>query len=157
MIFVYITRCRYQSRAYSPSHTQTHLHKLSISLNHMNTHFSFIHLLSSSPFFFFFSFLLLLLLFSSPSTISFSIRCLSSHLLYSDNQGASAVLIMSEEKALALGYKPKAYIRAWQYVGVDPFDELLLGPTFACHKVRTQHFCMVLMDMNNDMDNYSIV
>ena len=33
------------------------------------------------------------------------------------------------------GYKPKAYIRAWQYVGVDPFDELLLGPTFACHKV----------------------
>ena len=49
--------------------------------------------------------------------------------------GASAVLIMSEEKALALGYKPKAYIRAWQYVGVDPFEELLLGPTFACHKV----------------------
>ena len=44
---------------------------------------------------------------------------------------------MSEEKALALGYKPKAYIRAWQYVGVDPFDELLLGPTFACHKVSS--------------------
>ena len=34
------------------------------------------------------------------------------------------------------GLKPKAYIRAWQYVGQDPFDELLLGPTFACHKVR---------------------
>jgi len=34
---------------------------------------------------------------------------------------------MSEEKALELGYKPKAYIRGWEYVGVDPFEELLLG------------------------------
>jgi hypothetical protein len=50
--------------------------------------------------------------------------------------GASATLIMTEEKALELGYKPKAYIRSWQYVGVDPFDELLLGPTFATAKVR---------------------
>lgn len=49
--------------------------------------------------------------------------------------GASACLIMSEEKALELGYKPKAYIRAWTYVGVDPFEELLLGPTFATNKV----------------------
>lgn len=52
--------------------------------------------------------------------------------------GASAVLIMSEEKALQLGYKPKAYIRNWSYVGVDPFDELLLGPTFAASKVLTE-------------------
>lgn len=36
--------------------------------------------------------------------------------------GASATLIMSEEKALQLGYKPKAYIRGWTYVGVDPFE-----------------------------------
>ena len=49
--------------------------------------------------------------------------------------GASSILIMSEEKALKLGYKPKAYIRSWDYVGVDPFDELLLGPTFATSKV----------------------
>jgi len=49
--------------------------------------------------------------------------------------GASASLIMSEEMALKLGYKPKAYIRAWEYVGQDPFEELLLGPTFATHKV----------------------
>jgi len=52
--------------------------------------------------------------------------------------GASAALIMSEEKALALGLKPKAYVRAWSYVGVDPFDELLLGPTFAVDKVLKQ-------------------
>ncbi len=49
--------------------------------------------------------------------------------------GAAACLIMTEEKALQLGYKPKAYIRTWAYVGVDPFEELLLGPTFATSKV----------------------
>lgn len=49
--------------------------------------------------------------------------------------GAAACLIMSEEKALSLGLKPKAYIRTWAYVGVDPFEELLLGPTFATSKV----------------------
>ena len=42
---------------------------------------------------------------------------------------------MSEAKALAMGFKPKAIIKAWAYVAVDPFDELLLGPTFACDKV----------------------
>ena len=42
---------------------------------------------------------------------------------------------MSEEKALSLGYKPKAVLKAWTYVAVDPFDELLLGPTFATEKV----------------------
>jgi acetyl-CoA acyltransferase len=60
--------------------------------------------------------------------------------------GASACLIMTEEKALELGYKPKAYIRAWAYVGVDPFDELLLGPTFATHKVL-QKMGLTLADM----------
>jgi len=52
--------------------------------------------------------------------------------------GATAALIMSEERALQLGYKPKAYIRAWSYVGMDPFEELLLGPTFATQKVLAQ-------------------
>jgi acetyl-CoA acyltransferase len=49
--------------------------------------------------------------------------------------GASAVLVMSEEKALALGYTPKAYIRAWSYAAVDPFEDLLLGPTYATSQV----------------------
>ena len=34
--------------------------------------------------------------------------------------GASACLIMSEEKAKALGFKPKAYLRAYTYVSQDP-------------------------------------
>ena len=41
--------------------------------------------------------------------------------------GASACLIMREDKALALGYKPKAYLREFTYVARDPKDQLLLG------------------------------
>lgn len=53
--------------------------------------------------------------------------------------GASAALIMSEEKALALGYRPKAYIRGWSYVACDPFEELLLGPTYATAQLLKKH------------------
>lgn len=49
--------------------------------------------------------------------------------------GASAALIMSEEKALQLGLKPKAYLRNFIYVSQDPVDQLLLGPTYAIPKV----------------------
>ncbi|XP_053736951.1 trifunctional enzyme subunit beta, mitochondrial isoform X2 [Synchiropus splendidus] len=49
--------------------------------------------------------------------------------------GASAVLIMSEEKALAMGFKPKAYLRDFVYVSQDPKDQLLLGPTYGTPKV----------------------
>ncbi len=45
--------------------------------------------------------------------------------------GASAVLLMSEEKARALGLKPLAAFRSWSYVGVDPADQLLMGPAIA--------------------------
>ena len=34
--------------------------------------------------------------------------------------GASAVLIMSEKKALELGYKPLAYLREYNFVAQDP-------------------------------------
>ncbi len=59
---------------------------------------------------------------------------------------ATAVLMMSEEKALALGYKPKSYVRGYTYVGVDLFDELLLGPAFATEKVLRQ-LNLTLADM----------
>jgi acetyl-CoA acyltransferase len=45
--------------------------------------------------------------------------------------GAGAVLLMSEEKAAALGLTPLAAIRSWSYVGVDPADQLLIGPALA--------------------------
>ena len=44
--------------------------------------------------------------------------------------GASACLLMSEEKALDLGFTPKAYLRGWTYVASDPFEELLLGELY---------------------------
>jgi len=49
--------------------------------------------------------------------------------------GGSAVLLMSEEKAKELGYKPKAYLRDFVYVAQDPKDQLLLGPSFATPRV----------------------
>ncbi|HMJ10665.1 MAG TPA: acetyl-CoA C-acyltransferase [Polyangiaceae bacterium] len=42
--------------------------------------------------------------------------------------GAAATLLMSEEKAKALGYTPLAAFRSWSYVAVDPSDQLLIGP-----------------------------
>ena len=45
--------------------------------------------------------------------------------------GASACVIMSEEKAKALGYEPLAYVKAWGFAGVDPAWQMLMGPAFA--------------------------
>jgi acetyl-CoA acyltransferase len=45
--------------------------------------------------------------------------------------GGAAVLLMSEEKAGALGLKPLARFASWSYVGVDPADQLLIGPALA--------------------------
>uniref|UniRef100_A0A194AN57 acetyl-CoA C-acyltransferase n=1 Tax=Pinctada fucata TaxID=50426 RepID=A0A194AN57_PINFU len=49
--------------------------------------------------------------------------------------GGSACLIMSEEQALARGFKPKAYLRDFVFVSQDPKDQLLLGPAYATPKV----------------------
>ncbi|KAL4003187.1 3-ketoacyl-CoA thiolase [Acanthocheilonema viteae] len=45
--------------------------------------------------------------------------------------GASASLIMTEDYAVKKGYKPKAYLRDFQYVAQDPTDQLLLSPAYA--------------------------
>ncbi|HEX6065344.1 MAG TPA: acetyl-CoA C-acyltransferase FadI [Longimicrobiales bacterium] len=45
--------------------------------------------------------------------------------------GASAVLLMSEEKAKALGRKPLGYIRSWAYSALAPSAQLLQGPAYA--------------------------
>ena len=45
--------------------------------------------------------------------------------------GASAVLLMSEERAKALGYEPLAYIRSYSYAALDPGEQLLMGPVLA--------------------------
>jgi acetyl-CoA acyltransferase len=45
--------------------------------------------------------------------------------------GAAALLLMSEEKAKALGYEPMGYLRAYAYAATDPADQLLQGPAYA--------------------------
>lgn len=45
--------------------------------------------------------------------------------------GGAAVVLMSEAKARALGLRPKAAFRSWAYAGVDPADQLLMGPALA--------------------------
>ena len=42
--------------------------------------------------------------------------------------GASAVLLMSEERALAEGRQPLAFIRAMEYGAIDPEEGLLMAP-----------------------------
>lgn len=45
--------------------------------------------------------------------------------------GASVLLLMSEEKAKALGYEPLGYIRSYAYAALSPDDQLLMGPAYA--------------------------
>ncbi|HSL71755.1 MAG TPA: acetyl-CoA C-acyltransferase FadI, partial [Longimicrobiales bacterium] len=45
--------------------------------------------------------------------------------------GASAVLLMSEELARALGYEPLGYIRSYAYSALSPGGQLLQGPAYA--------------------------
>ena len=45
--------------------------------------------------------------------------------------GASAVLLMNEERAKAEGREPLGYIRSWAYAALAPTDQLLQGPAFA--------------------------
>jgi acetyl-CoA acyltransferase len=48
--------------------------------------------------------------------------------------GASAVLLMAEEKAAALGYAPLAFVRSYAVAAVDPGWQLLMGPVYAVPK-----------------------
>ncbi|MCP3162401.1 acetyl-CoA C-acyltransferase FadI [Myxococcus qinghaiensis] len=45
--------------------------------------------------------------------------------------GAAALLLMSEERARALGYEPLGYLRSHAYAATDPGDQLLQGPVYA--------------------------
>lgn len=45
--------------------------------------------------------------------------------------GGSAVLLMSEEKAKALGLTPLGYLRSYAFTALNPGDQLLQGPAYA--------------------------
>jgi len=61
--------------------------------------------------------------------------------------GASAVLLMSDERAKALGYEPLAYIRSYAYAALDPGEQLLMGPVLAA-PVALQRSGLTLADMD---------
>ena len=48
--------------------------------------------------------------------------------------GAAAMLLMSEEKARALGYKPLAYVKSYAYSASNPDSELLMSSVYAIVK-----------------------
>ncbi len=45
--------------------------------------------------------------------------------------GAAALLLMSEERAKALGHEPLGFLRAYAYAATDPAEQLLQGPAYA--------------------------
>jgi acetyl-CoA acyltransferase len=45
--------------------------------------------------------------------------------------GASALLLMSEQKAQTLGYQPLGFIRSYAFAALDPKWQMLMGPSFA--------------------------
>ena len=47
------------------------------------------------------------------------------------SDGACVLLLMSEERAKALGFKPLGYVRSYAYSALDPKDQLLMGPAYS--------------------------
>ncbi|AYV14170.1 MULTISPECIES: acetyl-CoA C-acyltransferase FadI [Shewanella] len=45
--------------------------------------------------------------------------------------GASAVILMSEGKAKALGYTPIGYIKSYAFSAIDVWQDMLMGPSYA--------------------------
>jgi acetyl-CoA acyltransferase len=57
------------------------------------------------------------------------------------------VLLMSEERAAALGYTPLAFIRAYAYAAVDPAEQLLQAPVLAA-PIALKRAGLTLRDMD---------
>lgn len=45
--------------------------------------------------------------------------------------GASAVLMMTESRAKALGYTPLGYVRSYAFAAIDVWEDMLMGPSYA--------------------------
>ncbi len=45
--------------------------------------------------------------------------------------GASALILMREDKAKALGYEPLGYIRSYAFADIDVWQDMLMGPSYA--------------------------
>lgn len=45
--------------------------------------------------------------------------------------GASAIIMMTESKAKALGYKPLGYLKSYAFAAIDVWEDMLMGPSYA--------------------------
>jgi acetyl-CoA acyltransferase len=45
--------------------------------------------------------------------------------------GAVSLLLMKEKRARKLGYDPLGYLRSYAFVAIDPFNDALMGPSYA--------------------------
>lgn len=45
--------------------------------------------------------------------------------------GASAVIMMTESRAKALGYTPLGYIKSYAFAAIDVWEDMLMGPSYA--------------------------
>ena len=61
--------------------------------------------------------------------------------------GGAAVLLMREDRAIALGYRPVAYIRSYAYAAIDPGEQLLQAPVLAA-PVALRRAGLTLGDMD---------
>jgi acetyl-CoA acyltransferase len=61
--------------------------------------------------------------------------------------GAAALVLVSEEKAKALGMEPLGFLRAYAYAALDPRDQLLQGPAYAA-PVALERAGLTLADMD---------
>jgi acetyl-CoA acyltransferase len=61
--------------------------------------------------------------------------------------GAAAVILMSEEKAKALGHAPLGYVRSYAYAALDPGEQLLQAPVLAA-PVALQRAGLSLADID---------
>ena len=61
--------------------------------------------------------------------------------------GAAAVVLMSEERARALGHTPLGYIRSYAYAALDPGEQLLQAPVLAA-PVALQRAGLTIADID---------
>lgn len=61
--------------------------------------------------------------------------------------GGACVLLMSEDRARALGYAPLGYIKSYAYAALDPGEQLLMGPVLAA-PVALHRAGLTLADMD---------
>ena len=72
--------------------------------------------------------------------------------------GASAVLLMAEEKAKSLGLTPLGYIRSYAFTGVDPAGQLLIGPATAAPLALDRAGCSLAdMDLIDLHEAFAVV